>query len=194
MGRHRLRIRVTEVTVSLDADQLENLVRSVVSGSSSPIEISQEISDEEKGRDQALEYYDLGTIRPGRESRSQSSRSRRSDIDTDGLVERVVHNASGDLDEYQRALNAHAEPGKRALLALRFAGDSVKEGLSSTHIARLLQDHFRVSIREPAIRMALVRCSTRDPVLVTATRTSNCTLYKLTRQGLRQSDALLAAN
>lgn len=194
MGRQKLRIRVTDITVSLDADQLENLVRSVVSGSSSPIEISQEISDEEKGKDQALEYYDLGAITSGRESRSQSSRSRRADIDTDGLVERVVHNASSELEKYERAFKAHTEPGKRALLALRLAGDSVKEGLSSTHVARLLQEHFRVSVREPAIRMALVRGSTRDPVLVAANKTSNGTLYKLTRQGLRQSDALLAVN
>ena len=184
MRRHSVRIRTTEVDLDLSEEQVAELLERILS-ERDQTHVIQPVSAAEK----TLDYADLGAVtnapnpRNGRR-RQSSDRTVRAGSPEIKIDQAEMQNVIG-------ALKRHAEPGKQALIALRLAQGTAKEGLTSTQVAELLQEHFAVTAKEPAIRMALVRGASKDPVLVAAQKTRDGTVYRLTRQGIRHSDSLL---
>jgi hypothetical protein len=151
-----------------------------------------QVSERTENREKTLDYTDLGAV-IGPSGPQNGNRRRQSSEKQSGRNHGIpaIKIDQAEMQHFAGALTKHAKPGKQALLALRLAQGTAKDGLTSTQVAELLQEHFAVTAKESAIRMALVRGASKDPVLVAAQKTPGGTVYRLTRQGLRHSDSLL---
>ena len=188
MRKHKVRIHTTELELDLTEDQITDLLGKLVTKQerATVSEAAEGANDES-----AMDYTDLGAVSEDGEGAIQPRPRRAAVRNGGGEAFSMMPPEGEELQRFNGALKKHTEPGKQALLALRLAQTAAKDGLTSTQVAKLLQEHFKVSAKEPAIRMALVRGASKDPMLVIANKTRDGTVYRLTRQGVRNSDALL---
>ena len=187
----RMQIRVTEISVDLEDEELESLLERTIGPSEEPFALPATPPSPTAQAGSANGEGESGVTlakRPAKKGRARKASAKAAappaaaSDDRQAHVSHIIADQSH-YERYYKALADHTEPGERGMIIVHLAQQYNVKGLRSTEITRILADKFSVAVGEPSIRMALMVLSKVKPPLLAPSSVKGGKAYWLTSDG-----------